>query len=339
MDEKSRDDAKPRSWPRRAAVAVLNFLKFGARADGAAPHVPFYRHTLPVRIMHWANAAVLAIMLMSGLQIFNAHPALYWGATSTFGAPAFSMTATRDAQGRLRGLTQLGDWSLDTTGLFGVSDMDGAPTVRGFPSWATLPGFQSLALGRAWHFFFAWLFAINGLAFAIYAIASGHLRELRPTSSDIKELPHEIVTHVTLRFPKGEESKHYNALQKVAYFGTVFVLGPLIVLTGLTMAPTIDAAFPELTWIFGGRQSARTIHFLCAFGFVLFFFVHIAMVVLSGTWNNVRAMLTGRYMIEREPPPPPLGEVASREAASRRGLWRHRPLRRPPGDTSPNGGG
>jgi len=299
MDGKSRDDAKPRSWPRRAALAVLDFVKFGAHADAKAPHVPFYRHKLPVRIMHWANAAVLAIMLMSGLQIFNAHPALYWGATSTFNTPAFSMTARNTPDG-LRGVTQMGDWAFDTTGLFGVSDMDGAPTVRGFPAWATLPGFQSLALGRAWHFFFAWLFAINGLAFAIYAIWSGHFSELRPTQRDIKELPHEIVTHVKLRFPKGEESKHYNALQKVAYFGTVFVLGPLIVLTGLTMAPTIDAAFPELTWIFGGRQSARTIHFLCAFGFVLFFFVHIAMVVLSGTWNNVRAMITGRYMIEKD---------------------------------------
>ena len=155
-------------------------------------------------------------------------------------------------------------------------------------------------MGRAWHFFFAWLFAINGLAFAIYAIWSGHARELAPTRRDIKDLPHEIVTHAKLRFPKGEEAKHYNALQKLAYFGTVFVLGPLIVLTGLTMAPTIDAALPELQWIFGGRQSARTIHFLCAFGFVLFFLVHMAMVVVSGTWNNVRSMITGRYMIEEE---------------------------------------
>ncbi len=81
----------------------------------------------------------------------------------------------------------------------------------------------------------------------------------------------------------------------------IFVLGPLIVATGLTMSPTMDAAFPLLPWIFGGRQSARSIHFLCAFGFFGFFLVHIAMVVLSGTWNNLRSMITGWYVIRGKP--------------------------------------
>jgi thiosulfate reductase cytochrome b subunit len=87
-------------------------------------------------------------------------------------------------------------------------------------------------------------------------------------------------------------------LQRLTYFTVIFVIAPLIVLTGLTMSPTLDTAFPFLPWIFGGRQSARTIHFLCAFSFVLFFIVHIVMVVLSGTWNNIRSMITGRYEIE-----------------------------------------
>jgi thiosulfate reductase cytochrome b subunit len=86
----------------------------------------------------------------------------------------------------------------------------------------------------------------------------------------------------------------------MTYFVVIFVLGPLIVLTGLTMSPTMDSAFPFLPWIFGGRQSARTIHFICAFSFVAFFLVHIIMVILSGTWNNVRSMITGRYAIETE---------------------------------------
>jgi thiosulfate reductase cytochrome b subunit len=285
----------------RAWRAIANFFLVGAHADAKAPRYPFYRHKLPVRIMHWTNAAVLLIMLMSGLQIFNAHPTLYWGEASTFDAPALSMTAKRDAQGQLRGITQIGDLEFDTTGVFGLSDVDGRPAVSGFPGWATLPGFRSLALGRSWHFFFAWLFAINGVAFAIYAVMSRHFRELAPTPKDIKVLPHEIVTHAKLRFPKGEAAKHYNALQKLAYFSVVFVAGPLVVVTGLTMAPSINAAFPELQWIFGGRQSARTIHFLCAVAFVLFFLVHIAMVIVSGTWNNVRSMITGRYMIEEDP--------------------------------------
>ncbi len=173
-------------------------------------------------------------------------------------------------------------------------------TARGFPDWATLPGPQWLAMGRVWHFFFAWIFVINGAVFAIYALARGHMRDLTPSVRDARNLPHEIVEHIRLRFPKGEAAKRYNALQKLAYFTVIFVLGPLVVLTGLTMSPTMDAAFPFLTWIFGGRQSARTIHFLCAFGFVGFFLVHIVMVVLSGTWNNIRSMITGRYLIERD---------------------------------------
>ena len=113
-------------------------------------------------------------------------------------------------------------------------------------------------------------------------------------------LPQEIADHARLRFAKGEAAKHYNALQKLTYFLVIFGLGPLVVLTGLTMSPTMDAAFPFLPWLFGGRQSARTIHFLCAFSFLGFFIIHIVMVVLSGTWNNVRSMITGRYAIEPE---------------------------------------
>ena len=259
----------------------------------------FYRHTLPIRMMHWINAIVLTIMLMSGLQIFNAHPALYWGITSDFDHPILALTATQDDQGNLQGITQIGDWQFNTTGLFGVSNVNGQPAARGFPDWVTLPGPQWLAMGRLWHLFFAWLLVANGLAFALYAFAGGHFRrDLLPTRNDLGHLPQEIADHARLRFPKGEAAKHYNALQKLAYFTVVFILGPLVVLTGLTMSPTIDSAFPGLLWVFGGRQSARTIHFICAFSFLGFFIIHIVMVVLSGTWNNIRSMITGRYAIE-----------------------------------------
>jgi thiosulfate reductase cytochrome b subunit len=155
-------------------------------------------------------------------------------------------------------------------------------------------------MGRVWHFFFAWLFVINGLVFAAYAFWRGHVRDLLPGARDFRALPHEIVEHVKLRFPRGEAAKRYNALQKLAYFSVIFIVGPLVVLTGLTMSPTMDAAFPFLPWVLGGRQSARTIHFLCAFSFVAFFIVHNVMVVMSGTWNNIRSMITGRYQIEEE---------------------------------------
>jgi thiosulfate reductase cytochrome b subunit len=174
--------------------------------------------------------------------------------------------------------------------------------VRGFPAWATIPSASpNLALGRLWHFAFAWLLVINGLAYAAYAFWSGHFRrELLPTKSDLAGIPHEIVSHARLQFPRGEAARHYNALQKLSYFIVIFVLGPLIVLTGLTMSPTMDSAFPFLPWVFGGRQSARTIHFLVAFSFLGFFIVHIAALIASAPLNGLRSMITGWFAIEKE---------------------------------------
>jgi len=270
------------------------------RALGLVPAGPYYffpRHTLIVRLSHWINAGCLAFLLMSGLQIFNAHPALYWGKSSDFDHPILSLTAQPTETG-YTGVTQIGPWHWDTTGVLGASNVDGMQTARGFPAWATLPGPQWLAMGRLWHFFFAWLFVINGLLFWTYIFARGHLSDLLPTKADLAHLPREILDHIRLKFPKGEAAKRYNALQKLAYFFVIFILGPLVVLTGLTMSPTMDSAFPGLLWLFGGRQTARTIHFICAFSFLGFFIVHIVMVILSGTWNNLRSMITGSYAIE-----------------------------------------
>jgi thiosulfate reductase cytochrome b subunit len=275
---------------------------FFRRALGLAPQGPYTlvrRHTVVVRLSHWINALCLLVLFMSGLQIFNAHPALYWGKTSNFDHPILSMSAENDDSGALTGITQIGSHRFKTTGVLGASPVDGVPTARGFPAWITLPGPQWLAMGRLWHFAFAWLLAINGVLFIAWALARGHAKnDLWPTQDDIRHLPREIADHAQLKFPKGDAARRYNGLQKLAYVVVIFGLGPLIVLTGLTMSPTMDAAFPQLLWLFGGRQSARTIHFLCAFSFFGFFLVHIAMVILSGAWNNLRSMITGRYAIE-----------------------------------------
>jgi len=177
---------------------------------------------------------------------------------------------------------------------------------RAWPPWLTLPSEQYLALGRRWHFFFAWVFAINGAIYLATAILSGHLRrDLAPTLDQLKprHVLAEVWDHMRLRFPKGEEARRYNVLQKGAYLGVALLLLPLMVLTGMTMSPSLDAMFPWLIDLFGGRQSARSIHFIVAMLVVLFFAVHIVMVVLSGTWNNIRSMVTGRYAIELPPEP------------------------------------
>ena len=242
------------------------------------------RHGVIVRITHWINAIALLFLLLSGLQIFNAHPALYWGQQSNFGHGWLSMGAYAGG-GALHGVTRVGPALFDTTGFLGASRDHGVWTSRGFPGWLTIPSARFLALGRRWHFFFAWLFALNGALYIASAVISGHLRrDLAPTRHDLtpRNLLLEVWNHVRLKFPKGEEARHYNVLQKGAYLGVVLVLLPLMVLTGMTMSPMLDAAFPFLLDLFGGRQSARSIHFITASLIVLFFLVHIAMVLLAG---------------------------------------------------------
>jgi thiosulfate reductase cytochrome b subunit len=256
------------------------------------------RHSVTTRLTHWTNALAILVLAMSGMQIFNAHPALYWGDVSTFARPWLAMVAG-ERGGEPVGVLKIGGKMVETTGVLGWS----GGQSRGFPAWATLPSYQSLADGRRWHFFFAWIFAINGLIYLAVSLIGGHLkRDLLPGRDQLRSraLLHDIGQHLRLRFPRGQEARRYNVLQKGAYLAVIFGLLPLMLLTGLCMAPAVGAGAPWLVEAFGGRQSARTIHFLSASGVVLFVLVHLVMVLVSGPLNQVRAMITGRYAIEED---------------------------------------
>lgn len=256
-----------------------------------------YRHRLPVRISHWLNVPFLIILIMSGLQIFNAHPALYWGDRSDRDQPLLSIRPVQTESGEVKGITTILGHQFETTGVLGYSNGSG----RAFPAWATIPSAKWLAMGRQWHLFFAWLFVINGLIFAAYALASRHAtRDLAPTGKDLRGIGRSLKDHLILRHPTGDEAKRYNVLQKLAYAGVLFIVAPLIVLTGLAMSPTIDTAFPWLLTIFGGRQAARTIHFLACFSFVGFIVIHVIQVVITGFLNNIRSMVSGWFLIKHE---------------------------------------
>jgi thiosulfate reductase cytochrome b subunit len=259
-----------------------------------------YRHRLPTRLWHWLNALALTLMLMSGLQIFNAHPALYWGqAGSEYDRPALKISAEQG-----RGYVQIGSARFHTSGVLGLSTgTDGAAEARAFPSWATVPGFRDLATGRRWHFFFAWVLVINLAIYAAFSFANGHFRrDLVPRRAELRpaHLLHEIGNHLRLRFPKGEAALRYNILQLLAYASVIFVALPLIIATGLTMSPGFDAIAPWLLDLFGGRQSARTIHFLTASYLVFFVVIHLASLLAVGVWNELRAMITGRFVVETQ---------------------------------------
>jgi thiosulfate reductase cytochrome b subunit len=279
-------------------IAVTPPLEPGAQASPKLRTVVLYRTRLWVRIWHWVNALSLFFLLVSGLQIFDAHPDLYWGQAAIFNHPVLSMQGVQ-TQGGLRGQTLLFGHVFDTTGLFGASEHRGRLMRRGFPDWLTIPSDRDLANGRRWHFFFAWAFAINGAAYFLYILIGRHLRnDLWPTAGDIRAIPRSVVDHILFRHPHGEEAARFNVLQKLAYLVVLLGLLPLMILTGLTMSPGMDAAFPILPWVFGGRQSARTIHFVCAWSLVGFFAIHIFQVFAAGVFNEMRSIITGRFVIK-----------------------------------------
>ena len=255
------------------------------------------RHRLSTRLWHWTNALTIFIMLMSGLTIFNAHPRLYWG---SYGANADAPWLEIGHEGK-RGFLQIGNLQVTTTGVLGHwTRPDGKASNRAFPRWATIPGFYSLAVGRLWHLFFAWILVLAALVYVVRSFWNRHVqRDLAPTGEELKprNLWHDIKDHAQLRFPTGAAALDYNILQKLTYLGVIFVLIPLMILTGLTMSPSMDASWGWLLDLFGGRQTARSIHFICAMTIAAFIVVHLVMVVLAGPINEVRSMITGRFRL------------------------------------------
>jgi thiosulfate reductase cytochrome b subunit len=227
------------------------------------------RHRLSTRLWHWTNAFTLLVMLMSGLAIFNAYPRLHWGKYGSEHDSAWLEISSRNDRGYVR----VGDTQFDTTGLLG--------------QWN-------------WHLAFAWVLSLSLTFYMLWSLLNGHVRRdlhIRRPEWSPAHIWHDIKEHARLRFPTGVEALNYNILQKLSYIGVIFVLIPMMIATGLSMSPDMNAGMTWLVELLGGRQSARSIHFLCAFALVAFFFVHMAMVVLAGPFNEVRSMITGKYRL------------------------------------------
>lgn len=219
---------------------------------------PAKRHALSTRIWHWINLWALAVLFMSGLNISNAHPRLYWG-----------------------------DWGF-------APDQAWLHLPR-FPGWMTIPDYYSLSAARDWHVVFAWVFALSLTGFMVASLANGHFRrdlftkaaEWRPA-----RVWADVRAHLRLDFTHA--GGKFNFLQKSAYSLVIFVALPLMILTGWAISPGMGAVFPWVLDMLGGRQSARSIHFLCAWFLVAFMLVHVVLVLLSGPLRQMRAMITGR---------------------------------------------
>lgn len=262
----------------------------------------FFRHPLLIRLTHWSMAIAMAVLLMSGYQIFNAHPALYWGKASHFDTPLLSMEATQDTSTGSRGKTTVLGRSFDTTGVLGLSyDEKAQEEERAFPSWATLPSDQDLATGRRWHFLFAWILVLNVILYLVFGVFSRQLAfRIFPERDQWRGFGRAVLDHIRFRYPEGDEAKRYNVIQKLTYLLVIFCLIPLQVLAGIAMSPGLNSVAPWLLDLLGGRQSARTIHFVVAHLLLLFVLVHVFEVLVSGFWNNMRGMVTGWFVIERK---------------------------------------
>lgn len=256
-----------------------------------------YRHGIAARTAHWGWFLAMVVLVMSGLQIFNAAP--YLDASDKSNPQRRVLAFDAHLQNNVPvGTTTVFGHTFTTTGVLGYTDDGmGGRAPRAFPGWLTLPGEQDLADGRRWHLLFGWALVVSIALYLVSAAMRGTLRELVLRPSDLPKLWPMQAYYFRLR---KEPPPHgtYNPLQKAAYTGVLFVLFPLIVLSGLTLSPGVDAAVPWLTAAFGGRQFARTWHFAFMAVFIAYFCGHLALVATTGAWNNMRSMITGWYTLK-----------------------------------------
>jgi thiosulfate reductase cytochrome b subunit len=219
------------------------------------------QHSGLVRVSHWIHTLSFFALMVSGVAILLAHPRLYWGETGGVGSPS-------------------------------LIDLPLPFVLTGQTGWA-----------RSLHFLAAWVCVLNGMLYLFSGLIGRHFRrDLLPSKADLawRNISRVASNHLHFKLLSEEDSNSYNVLQRLAYLGVVFVLSPLIVLTGLAMSPSITSVFPALVTSFGGQQSARTIHFFVASLLVIFLIVHVVMVCIAGFTSRMRAMITGRNTSGKE---------------------------------------
>ena len=240
-----------------------------------------HRHARWVRISHWIVTASVLTLAFTGVVILMAHPRLYWGETGNDLTPALlELPISRNHQH--------GGWDkpLPLT----------ANAAGPISASRTFDIFNQNGWGRSLHFLAAWCLVLPGAVYLVAGIGAGHFRShLVPRAGELapRRVWHEVVDHLRLRIPAATGGPTYGVLQKCAYSAVVFVAAPLMAITGLAMSPAVTAAYPFLSGMFGGFQSARTVHFFAFVALVLFVIVHIVMVIVSGFRRQMRAMTIG----------------------------------------------
>jgi DMSO/TMAO reductase YedYZ molybdopterin-dependent catalytic subunit/thiosulfate reductase cytochrome b subunit len=257
-------------------LAWLQVLIFGIH-PGSAPVESGEPRGFPVwiRWTHFANLFFLFLLMRSGLSILMDHPRLYWNNDCTPGSEWLRFTPIDVPKDRL--------WTAK-------DDARYISPLIALPGYKHTPG-----MGRSWHFITDYGFILVGVIYVAMLFVSGQWPRLIPTSWTIVPAAWDTLVHyVTFHFPIEPNGYYaYNALQQFGYFGVVFIMAPLSILTGIAMSPAIDSAFPWYPRIFGGRQGGRSIHFLLLCGYIAFTIVHVSLVLLTGAQRNFNHIVLG----------------------------------------------
>ena len=235
------------------------------RLTAVAARTDAPRHTAFVRVTHWLTALCFLALLVSGLELVVSHPRFYWGESGNVLTPALFSIPIPASRATV-------------------------PTGYGY----VLP--DQNGWSRYLHFQTAWVLVLTGALYVIWGALSGHFRKnLLPDPGDrsVPAFSRALVRHLRFARPVAADAWSYNLVQRLTYILVIFVLFPLIIWTGLAMSPAFVSAVPSTVTILGGRQSARTLHFLVTVALVAFMLVHVAMVWFAGFGTRVMAMITG----------------------------------------------
>lgn len=234
------------------------------------------RHPRWMRLAHWVITISFFALLYSGVEILMVHPRLYWGNAGNDLTPAlFELPISRNYHHH--------GWQ-ESKPFFASA---GSPVSAS----RTYEIFNQNGWGRSLHFLSGWVLVITGLLYVLAGIFTGHFKkEFWPQSREFNSRLWlaDFASHLR-KIPPVADGR-YGLLQKYTYAGVVFLLFPLAVMTGMTMSPAITAAYPFLLKMFGGAQSARTLHFFISVALVLFVAVHVVMVARSGFKQQMRSM-------------------------------------------------